>query len=998
MLRWLTWIVRGLLLTLLVGVIAVTAYEMRSFRFQSEWFAGLTAGADYGLGSGPGRGIVYPEDGEWDRRLGYTRLPAMLERLTARGYRIDAQATWTPQLTRLADWGAFVPYDRKHHAGLEMTDQDGRRLHGARYPERGYARFDDIPAVVVATLLYIENQSLLDDDPAARNPAVEWKRLALSLGTMGMHLVGRDMDVHGASTLATQIEKYRHSPGGRTDGVEEKARQMLSASLRAYRHGTDTRAARRALVTEYVNTVPLAAVPGFGEVHGLGDGLWAWFGADLDEVNARLADPDSPAAGAAYRQVLSLLIAQRRPSDLLRQRQAELETLTDSYLRLLARDGVIGGSLYEQAAAAELRWQPGTRPQPPPFTERKWPYFVRARLTETLGVGSLYELDRLDMSVATTIDGEAQARTARLLARLGDPAEVQTLRLIGQGLLERGDPAGVRYSVTIMERGPQANRIRVQADNIDGPFDLNRGAKLDLGSTAKLRTLVTYLDVLAALHGRYAALGRAELLAESLRRRDALGLWVIDQLRAHPGLPLITLLESGMRRVYSANPGERFFTGGGRHEFSNFDSEDDQRFLTVAEAFDRSVNLVFVRMMRDLVAYYQAEMPYSTERLLEQADSPERRAYLERFADQEGTEFLRRFHAQYSGADGEAVMARLVQRARVTPNALATLAASLDPEAALPLLRRLWDDYLPDRPRPADPELGALIAAVAPARMSLVDRAYIARVHPLELWLAGHLRQQPAAPLQDVIDASRDVRLDAYHWLFRTQRRRAQDRRIATLLEQEAFLDIHAQWARLGYPFDAIVPSLASALGSAADQPAALAELLGIIVNDGVRLPTRAVEHLRFAAATPWEVALGHGDAAPERVLPAEVAAVTRQALRGVVMEGTARRLQWTASRWAGAIGGKTGTGDHRFEQRDARGRLIESRVVNRAAVFTFTLGDRYFGTVTAFVPGRAAAGYGFTSALPVHVLGLVLAEIEDQLWLAEGTVTGQHTEITSGG
>src|SRR5690606_22951784 len=68
-------------------------------------------------------------------------------------------------------------------------------------------------------------------------------------------------------------------------------------------------------------------------------------------------------------------------------------------------------------------------------------------------------------------------------------------------------------------------------------------------------------------------------------------------------------------------------------------------------------------------------------------------------------------------------------------------------------------------------------------------------------------------------------------------------------------------------------------------------------------------------------------------------------------------------------IGGKTGTGDHRRDVVGRHGQVLSSKVMNRAATFTFYLGDRFFGTVTAFVPGRQAAGYEFTSALPVQIL-----------------------------
>ena len=68
-------------------------------------------------------------------------------------------------------------------------------------------------------------------------------------------------------------------------------------------------------------------------------------------------------------------------------------------------------------------------------------------------------------------------------------------------------------------------------------------------------------------------------------------------------------------------------------------------------------------------------------------------------------------------------------------------------------------------------------------------------------------------------------------------------------------------------------------------------------------------------------------------------------------------------------IGGKTGTGDHRFDVHGAGGQLISSRVVNRSATFVFLIGDRYFGTMMAYVQGPHAAKYNFTSALPAQLL-----------------------------
>ena len=52
---------------------------------------------------------------------------------------------------------------------------------------------------------------------------------------------------------------------------------------------------------------------------------------------------------------------------------------------------------------------------------------------------------------------------------------------------------------------------------------------------------------------------------------------------------------------------------------------------------------------------------------------------------------------------------------------------------------------------------------------------------------------------------------------------------------------------------------------------------------------------------------------------------------------------------------------------------LIESRVVNRVATFVFMIDGRFFGTLTAYVPGQQAAQYEFTSGLPVRLLGYLM-------------------------
>jgi hypothetical protein len=79
-------------------------------------------------------------------------------------------------------------------------------------------------------------------------------------------------------------------------------------------------------------------------------------------------------------------------------------------------------------------------------------------------------------------------------------------------------------------------------------------------------------------------------------------------------------------------------------------------------------------------------------------------------------------------------------------------------------------------------------------------------------------------------------------------------------------------------------------------------------------------------------------------------------------------------------VGGKTGTGDNRFDRFGSGGRIISQRVVDRTATFVFYLGDRYFGTITAYVPGAVAAQYHFTSALAVQLLKALAPQLQPLL------------------
>ncbi|WP_442793197.1 MULTISPECIES: transglycosylase domain-containing protein [unclassified Pseudomonas] len=976
---------RLIVLIVLVALVALGLAvhdEVRTSRVQSREFSQLASTLTYSLGSGPSDAIVYPGDGPFDKRLGYSALGQFLPRLLKRDYLISEQVRFSPALMRYVDHGLFVPYVEKDQAGLSITDCRGDSLYQYRYPQQLYGSFADIPPLIVSSLLFIENRDLLDGREPRDNPAVDWPRFAKAAYTQVAKYLALPGQSAGGSTLATQLEKYRHSPDGLTVSGAEKIRQMISASVRAYRDGPDTTAARRRIVRDYLNSVPLSAVPGHGEVHGLAEGLRVWYGADFADVNQALAstatDPRSLAArGLALREVLSLMIAQRRPSHYLSKGRLELAELTDAHIRVLAANGVIDRPLGDAALASEAVYRDWVaQPTIVPIVTNKGISLARNRLAAMLD-RPLYDLDRLDLSATSTLQADLQTQVSQYLKNLADPAFAAQIGLIGERLLTSRSTDQVSYSFTLFERTADGSRVRVQTDSTNQPFDINEGSKLELGSTAKLRVLTTYLEIIAELHERYAGKPVAELRKEPVADLDRISQWARQWLMQNSrDQHLDAMLDAALERTYSASTGEAFFTGGGLHRFNNFRKQDEGRNPSLKDALRESINLPFIRLMRDLVRYVTYQQPYNREPLLKDDADPRRQEYLARFADREGTNYLLRFWRKYQRKTSQQRLDTFLDGMRVTPQRLAAAHRYLFPDAR----QETFNAFVRARgakdkaalAKLSDGRLAEMYAAYGPGKYDLPDQGFIAKVHPLDLWLLGYLLRNPGASTRDMVNASRFERQEVYSWLFKSRHQGARDSRIRTMVEIEAFLDIHQRWKRVGYPFDHLVPSLATAIGSSGDRPAALSELVGIIQNDGVRLPTLRIDTLHFAADTPYETRLVSDPDRGRRILKVEVARALKGAMSQVVDAGTARRIAGSFKLQDGTslvMGGKTGTGDNRLQSYGAGGRLIASRSVNRTATFVFFLGDSHFGTLTAFVPGPTAEAFTFTSALPVQVL-----------------------------
>ena len=272
------WVVLGLLLV----------FELKTSYWQSMYLTKIATEATYRLEKGPNPEPFFPSYGPYDQRLGYTKIKAMTENLTANGFHITEQARFSSRFKQLANMGLFPPYPEKTRAGLTVLDRNNTTIYSMYRPERVYESFEAIPDIIVKSLLFIENKEILDQTYPYKNPAVEWDRFGLAILEKLKQVIRPDINAPGGSTIATQLEKYRHSKEGRTKGIKDKLRQMASASLRAYMYGRNTLETRKTITLHYINSIPLAALRGYGEVNGLGDGMWAWFGADFQEINSKL--------------------------------------------------------------------------------------------------------------------------------------------------------------------------------------------------------------------------------------------------------------------------------------------------------------------------------------------------------------------------------------------------------------------------------------------------------------------------------------------------------------------------------------------------------------------------------------------------------------------------------------------------------------------------------------------------------------------------------------
>jgi len=173
--------------------------------------------------AGPSPSIRFPQSGPYDRRLGYTALPSLIQRMSAHDFAVERQARQSAALVDFVGVGGYAVYHEKSRAGLVLKDRSGQRLEAEPYPAAVYERFEQIPPVLVDTLRFIEDRDLLDPKQPYRNPAVEWRRFALAAAGRIGSVAPHHLSFMGSITAPGRLVRD-HAPEAarllRGDGVD----------------------------------------------------------------------------------------------------------------------------------------------------------------------------------------------------------------------------------------------------------------------------------------------------------------------------------------------------------------------------------------------------------------------------------------------------------------------------------------------------------------------------------------------------------------------------------------------------------------------------------------------------------------------------------------------------------------------------------------------------------------------------------------------------------
>jgi len=279
------WIIPILIaLGILTVIVTLIRDEMHTSKLQAEWLSAYGKQMTYMLQPGPNPELHYPPSGPYNQRLGYSYLPFFIKSLQTDDYAVQAQMRTSKTWQYFEDRGLYPIYHAKTVAGLTLYDREGQRIYASAYPDRVFTDFHIIPPLLTDTLLYIEIASCLRTalSPATRSlngivfstPFLDRWRANLcpaSTQAAAVHSQHRlkNFAIHPAAKQITRSIKCAKS-------LPHPCAFISTAKI-PVRQG-------KKIVLDYLNSTPLSARPGFGEINGIGTG----YGPGSGSISAML--------------------------------------------------------------------------------------------------------------------------------------------------------------------------------------------------------------------------------------------------------------------------------------------------------------------------------------------------------------------------------------------------------------------------------------------------------------------------------------------------------------------------------------------------------------------------------------------------------------------------------------------------------------------------------------------------------------------------------------
>src|SRR5262249_5575242 len=162
----------------------------------------------------------------------------------------------------------------------------------------------------------------------------------------------------------------------------------------------------------------------------------------------------------------------------------------------------------------------------------------------------------------------------------------------------------------------------------------------------------------------------------------------------------------------------------------NFD-DDITGPTSLRVGFQHSVNLVYIRLMRELVDYYTAEADYDQKAILADLDNPKRRELLDSSLDFETRDLLAIYWSRYRGDTYEQALGEMCGKDARGMKRLAIFALADNPDASVADLRALAHRVYPSTTAQQDTMMRVIHRTYAHKIHSEQDEAYLLGRHPL---------------------------------------------------------------------------------------------------------------------------------------------------------------------------------------------------------------------------------------------------------------------------